>query len=57
MPILTVVIGSIRPGRAGDGRFHANDVLEQAATAMLDELLRLDGALRPLRAATATAAL
>jgi len=38
-----------------DGRFHANDVLEQAATAMLDELLRIDGALRPLRAATAAA--
>ncbi len=39
-----------------DGRFHANDVLEQSATAMLGELLRLDGALRPLRAGTATAA-
>ena len=38
-----------------DGRFHANDVLEQAATAMLDELLRIDGSLRPLRAATAAA--
>ena len=36
-----------------DGRFHANDVLEQAVPAMLDELLRLDGALRPLRASTA----
>ena len=36
-----------------DGRFYANDVLEQAATAMLDELLRIDGALRPLRAAAA----
>jgi hypothetical protein len=34
-----------------DGRFHANEVLEQAVTAMLDELLRLDAALRPLRAA------
>jgi NAD(P)H-dependent FMN reductase len=32
-----------------DGRFHANEVLEQAVPAMLDELLRLDGALRPLR--------
>jgi NAD(P)H-dependent FMN reductase len=38
-----------------DGQFHANDVLEQSATAMLDELLRLDGALRPLRAGTASA--
>ena len=34
-----------------DGRFEPNDVLEQAATAMLDELLRLDGALHPLRTA------
>jgi NAD(P)H-dependent FMN reductase len=32
-----------------DGRFHANDVLEQAAGAMLDELARLDNALGPLR--------
>jgi NAD(P)H-dependent FMN reductase len=39
-----------------DGQFHANDVLEQAATAMLDELLRLDGALAPLRAGAASAA-
>jgi NAD(P)H-dependent FMN reductase len=38
-----------------DGQFHANDVLEQAATAMLDELLRVDGALRGLRAGAATA--
>ncbi len=38
-----------------EGRFHANDVLEQAATAMLDELLRVDGALRELRAETASA--
>jgi len=39
-----------------DGQFHANDVSEQAATAMLDELLRLDGALGPLRAGAASAA-
>ena len=38
-----------------DGKFHANDVLEQSATAMLDELARLDGALRPLRAGIASA--
>jgi NAD(P)H-dependent FMN reductase len=38
-----------------DGQFHANDVLEQAATAMLDELLRVDGALRALRTSTASA--
>ncbi len=39
-----------------DGRFQANDVLEQAATAMLDELLRLDGALHVLREGSADAA-
>ena len=33
-----------------DGRFYPNDILEQAATDMLDELARLDGVLRPLRA-------
>ncbi len=38
-----------------DGRFQANDVLEQAATAMLDELLRVDGALHLLRAGTVAA--
>ena len=38
-----------------DGQFHANDVLEQAAAAMLDELLRVDGALRALRTSTASA--
>jgi NAD(P)H-dependent FMN reductase len=32
-----------------DGRFEPNDVLEQAATAMLNELVRVGGALRPLR--------
>ncbi len=39
-----------------DGRFHANEVLEQAATAMLDELLRVESALRQLRAAAASPA-
>jgi len=32
-----------------DGQVHASEVMEQAASAMLDELLRLDSALRPLR--------
>ena len=32
-----------------DGRLQPNDVMEQAATALLDELLRVEGALRPLR--------
>jgi NAD(P)H-dependent FMN reductase len=39
-----------------DGQFRANEVLDQAADAMLDELLRLDGALAPLREATTSAA-
>jgi NAD(P)H-dependent FMN reductase len=38
-----------------DGRFEPNDVLEAAATAMLNELVRVGGALRPLRAAPAIA--
>src|SRR3954451_21772302 len=33
-----------------DEVFHPNEVLEQAAGAMLDELVKLDAALRPLRA-------
>ena len=33
-----------------DGRFYPNDILEQAVTDMLDELARLDGVLRTLRA-------
>ena len=32
-----------------DGRLRANETMEQAATALLDELQRLEGALRPLR--------
>jgi NAD(P)H-dependent FMN reductase len=39
-----------------DGRFQANEVLEQAANAMLGELLRVEGALRPLRALATAAA-
>lgn len=34
-----------------DGAFHPNDVLEQAAVAMLDELARWEEALRPMREA------
>jgi NAD(P)H-dependent FMN reductase len=33
-----------------DGSVQANNVMEQAAHAMLDELVRIEGALRPLRA-------
>ena len=32
-----------------DGNFYPNDVLEEAATAMLDELARLHSTLHPLR--------
>jgi NAD(P)H-dependent FMN reductase len=38
-----------------DGQFHANDILDQAATAMLDELARMDSALSPLRADSSSA--
>ncbi|MDX6703453.1 MAG: hypothetical protein QOF26_3679 [Baekduia sp.] len=39
-----------------DGRVQANDIMKQAADAMLDELVRMDGALRPLREPNAQAA-
>jgi NAD(P)H-dependent FMN reductase len=39
-----------------DGRVQADETMEQAADAMLDELSRLDGALRPLREETRRAA-
>ena len=32
-----------------EGQFHANDTLQEASLAMLDELAKLDGALRTLR--------
>src|SRR6476659_7451526 len=38
-----------------DGAIVANDVMEQAAVAMLDELVRVEAALRPLRAEQASA--
>ena len=34
-----------------DGTFQANEVLDQAADTMLDELVRTEAALRPLRPA------
>jgi NAD(P)H-dependent FMN reductase len=39
-----------------DGRVQANDVMEQAADAMLDELTRAEATLRPLRGEDAEAA-
>ncbi|MGH3180473.1 MAG: hypothetical protein ACRDOE_00970 [Streptosporangiaceae bacterium] len=43
-PVLQIIIGSTRPGR-----LKPNEIMEQAAAAMLDELARWAGALRPLR--------
>ncbi len=39
-----------------EGRVHANEAMDQAADAMLNELARIESALRPLRAAAACAA-
>jgi NAD(P)H-dependent FMN reductase len=39
-----------------DGRVQANEMMEQAVDAMLDELVRVEGALRPLREPLAQAA-
>jgi NAD(P)H-dependent FMN reductase len=39
-----------------DGRVQSNDIMEQAARAMLDELVRVEAALRPLREPSAQAA-
>ena len=38
-----------------DKKIHSNEIMDQAAGAMLDELLRLDSALAPLRAEAARA--
>ena len=61
---LQIIIGSTRPGRVGsavadwiidrekideDRRPKPNEIMEQAATVMLDELARWAEALRPLR--------
>jgi hypothetical protein len=32
-----------------DGAVHANDVMEQAAVTMLDQLVRMEALLRPMR--------
>jgi NAD(P)H-dependent FMN reductase len=46
-----VSIPFVRQFVGDDGRFQPNEVLAQSATALLDELVRLEGALRPLRSA------
>jgi NAD(P)H-dependent FMN reductase len=37
-----------------EGQLQANEIMEQAADAMLNELVRTEAALRPLRGATRT---
>jgi hypothetical protein len=44
-----VNIPFVRTFLGEDGAIHANDVLTAAATAMLDELVRVSEALKPLR--------
>jgi NAD(P)H-dependent FMN reductase len=50
VPVMEAVnIPFVRQFIGEDGELHANDVMEEAAVALLDELLRVDQALRPLR--------
>jgi NAD(P)H-dependent FMN reductase len=50
VPVVEAVSIPFHPQFIGeDGRVQANEIMEHAATAMLDELVRLEGALRPLR--------
>jgi NAD(P)H-dependent FMN reductase len=57
LPVFEAVSIPFHPQFIGeDGRVHANEIMEQAADAMLDELVRVDGALRPLREPDADAA-
>jgi hypothetical protein len=51
MPVPEAVsIPMVREFLDEDGRLKPNEIMESAATAMLDELLRWAEALRPLRA-------
>jgi NAD(P)H-dependent FMN reductase len=45
----SVSIPFVKEFLGDDGKIHANDVMETAARAMLDEVARLEEALRPLR--------
>jgi NAD(P)H-dependent FMN reductase len=57
VPVVEAVSIPFHPQFIGeDGRVRANDIMEQAAGAMLDELVRVEGALRPLREPNAEAA-
>ena len=56
-PVLEAVSIPFHPQFIGeDGRVQANEIMEQAADSMLDELVRLEQALRPLRDPFAQAA-
>ncbi|MDT3442173.1 MULTISPECIES: NADPH-dependent FMN reductase [unclassified Pseudofrankia] len=49
MPVVESVNIPFHTNFIKDGRVQANEVMEQAADAMLDELVRVEAALRPLR--------
>jgi hypothetical protein len=49
-----VYIPFVRTMIGDDGALQANEAMEQAAVAMLDELVRVEAALRPLRTAATT---
>jgi NAD(P)H-dependent FMN reductase len=57
LPVFEAVSIPFHPQFIGeDGGVQANEIMEQAAAAMLDELVRVEGALRPLREPVAQAA-
>jgi NAD(P)H-dependent FMN reductase len=57
LPVFEAVNIPFHPQFIGeDGRVHANAIMEQATDAMLDELMRVEGALRSLREPIARAA-
>ena len=45
MPTLAIIVASTLPGRIG----LPNETMELASNAMLDELVRVEAALQPLR--------
>ena len=51
LPVYEAVYIPFVAGQVTDGRFTPNDVTQQAATALLDELVRLEAALGQLRVA------
>ncbi len=49
LPVYEAVYIPFVAGQIADGRFTPSDTTQQAATALLDELVRVEAALRPLR--------